>query len=72
MTEYQYLELYEKQDVFLQHPFDDFVVRFDFKTNSFFAKPKGGTEYKIEETTNLVLDAKIEAILISSQEYQDY
>jgi len=66
------LKIEREQGVYMRSGYEDFVIRSDPKTLEWFAKPKGGREYKIDSRTNLVTGITLEGKVISKEEYNEY
>ena len=56
----------------MRSDYEDFVIRSDPKTREWYAKPKGGKEYKINPMTNLITAITLERKVISKDEYNGY
>lgn len=61
------------ETIYLLNAFDDIAVKsVPGKTNTYFAKERGGTEYEISNMSYIVWDTISEANEITHQEYNDF
>jgi len=61
------------ETIYLLNAFDDIAVKsVPGKTNTYFAKERGGTEYEINNMSYIVWDTISEANEITHQEYNDF
>jgi hypothetical protein len=71
-----YSEIVKKmvqEAVYLENEFDQVVMRsIPGNGNKFYAKAKGGVEYEISSTTDLVSDTLREASEITAEQYNAY
>jgi hypothetical protein len=59
-------------DVYLINDLEDIAIRISPKQDRYFAKQKGGREYVVEGTTDLVTTAFISWIELTEKEYLNY
>jgi hypothetical protein len=62
-----------KQDIYLLNTFDGCVLKIPIQPEVKYAmKFKGGTEYRVEPSANIVYDTLSEANEITKEEYEKY
>jgi hypothetical protein len=76
-TEYISSKLFKNETVYLLNDYEDIVIKFvpNKRSVECFAKFKGkrkADEYKLERTTNLVLETELGGKIITEKEYDEY
>ena len=72
MTYPELIEKMRNQDVYLEHPVQEVVIRYVSSTGKFFAKRKGSHEWSLHFSTETVNECLLEANEITEKEYGNY